>query len=205
MDRRDTGCSVPSWAHPMPQQAGSQHQEGCKIVIIYYNSHLPLDNLNTQWLFIFLTWIPKEPGSPQRKTSWKQFPFIVSFSYSALWNTSIAEKAFFHLHLQFILYHIWWFFRWKNTITTWHLTGMQLAIGMLIFNSLLYRQRAFWECQKNPHWEGMAVNWSILHWKGTKSSLLTCTLRQFLRDLMVSFLFVLNLNLWTAARLGVNL
>lgn len=108
-------------------------------------------------------------------------------------------KSIFNLHLQFILYHIWWFFRWKNTITTWHLTGMQLAIGMLIFNSLLCRQRAFWVCQTNPHWEGMSVNWSILHWKGTKSSLLTCTLRQFLRDSMVSFLFVLNLNLWTAA------
>lgn len=88
--------------------------------------------------------------------------------------------------------------RWKNTITTWHLTGMQLCYRHAHFQFIAL-QRAFWECQANPHWKDMSVDWSILHLKGTKSSLLPPTLREFLRDLMVSFLFILNLNLWTAA------
>lgn len=43
---------------------------------------LLLHNLDTQWLFIFLTWIPKEPGSPAKQAVSNFHLLLASHTYS---------------------------------------------------------------------------------------------------------------------------
>lgn len=123
-------------------------------------------------------------------------------------------KSISYLHLQLTLNYIWWFIRWKkyyNNMTSDR--DDEAAYRDAGFRSLLYRQRAFWECQTNPLWEGMSVTWSILTSKGDRAPYWlplwgnTWEVRWFLL-----FFFkptypqnTLTLNLWTAAHLQVHL